>query len=111
MEDSIQDTIRTLRILCHAIWVDQRTCDFLGGYQPRTREYLDVFCTAYLDDVLVYTNGTLEEHREHVRKVLKRLQEYRLLIHPDKSEFHRKKVTYLRFIISPDRISMDPEKI
>ena len=75
------------------------------------REYLDVFCTAYLDDVLVYTNGTLEEHREHVRKVLKRLQEYRLLIHPDKSEFHRKKVTYLGFIISPDRISMDPEKI
>ena len=75
------------------------------------REYLDVFCTAYLDDVLVYTNGTLEEHREHVRKVLKRLQEYRLLVHPDKSEFHRKKVTYLGFIISPDRISMDPEKI
>ena len=75
------------------------------------REYLDVFCTAYLDDVLVYTNGTLEEHREHVRKVLKRLQEFRLLIHPDKSEFHRKKVTYLGFIISPDRISMDPEKI
>ena len=59
----------------------------------------------------MYTNGTLEEHREHVRKVLKRLQEYRLLIHPDKSEFYRKKVTYLRFIISPDRISMDPEKI
>ena len=75
------------------------------------REYLDVFCTAYLDDVLVYTNGTLEEHREHVRKVLKRLQEFRLLVHPDKSEFHRKKVTYLGFIISPDRISMDPEKI
>ena len=39
------------------------------------REYLDDFVVAYLDDILVYTNGTLVEHQEHVRKVLKKLQE------------------------------------
>lgn len=36
------------------------------------REYLDVFCTAYLDDILIYSE-TLEEYQEHVEKVLKKL--------------------------------------
>jgi hypothetical protein len=41
-------------------------------------EYLRVFALAYLNDVLVYTNGTLEEHKEHVKKVLTKLREFKL---------------------------------
>ena len=33
------------------------------------REYLDVFCTAYLDDILIYSDS-LKEHQEHIKKVL-----------------------------------------
>src|SRR5436853_1971119 len=33
------------------------------------RPYLDVFCTAYIDDILVYSNN-LAEHRKHVDLVL-----------------------------------------
>jgi hypothetical protein len=31
--------------------------------------YLDIFCTAYLDNILIYSNNKLE-HQEHVKKVL-----------------------------------------
>src|SRR5205814_3307007 len=39
------------------------------------REYLDDFVVAYLDDILIYTKGTLAEHQKQVRKVLRKLQE------------------------------------
>jgi len=73
-------------------------------------EYLDVFCTAYLDDIIVYSRGNLEEHKEHVKKVLRKLQEYKLLVHPGKSEFHVKETDFLGFVISRDGIKMDTKK-
>ena len=37
-------------------------------------DMLDEFLTAYLDDLLIYSESK-EEHTEHVKKVLQRLQE------------------------------------
>jgi hypothetical protein len=37
-------------------------------------EYLDDFCTAYLDDILIYLEDPLQ-YKEHVCKVLLRLCE------------------------------------
>jgi hypothetical protein len=47
---------------------------FQGHINTVLHEYLDLFCIAYLDDIVVYSN-LLEEHEEHVRLVLAKLQE------------------------------------
>jgi hypothetical protein len=76
------------------------------------RDFLDEFCSAYVDDVLIYTDGTLEEHREHVRKVLGKLDSAGLQLDIEKCEFEVTRTKYLGFIIiAGEGISMDPAKI
>ncbi|KAH7562940.1 reverse transcriptase [Bipolaris maydis] len=74
-------------------------------------EYLGIFVTAYLDDVLVYSSGTREEHVEHVKKVLRKLKEYKLYLQPGKCEFHTQETEFLGFIISTEGVKMNPKKI
>ncbi|KAL2884602.1 hypothetical protein HOO65_100006 [Ceratocystis lukuohia] len=76
------------------------------------RNYLDNFCSAYVDDILIYTNGTKQEHQEHVLKVLAELEKAGLQLDVDKCEFEVKKTKYLGFIIEVGKgISMDPRKV
>jgi hypothetical protein len=72
--------------------------------------YLDRFCTAYLDDTLIYSD-TFEEYQEHVNLVLEAFENAGLHLKPEKCEFHRQEVKYLGLIISTEGIKMDPEKI
>jgi hypothetical protein len=73
-------------------------------------EYLNVFCTAYLDDVFIYSQN-LEEHQEHVKLVLQRLIDAGLEVDIRKCEFHVTKTKFLGLIVSTDGLEMDPEKI
>lgn len=76
------------------------------------RDYLDVFCSAYVDDILIYSSGSRTEHQGHVRKVLNRLREAGLQIDIDKCEFETKATKYLGFVIDVDHgLKMDPEKV
>jgi Reverse transcriptase (RNA-dependent DNA polymerase) len=72
--------------------------------------YLDIFCVTYLDDILIYSE-TLEQHVEHVRKVLQALQSRHLLVKLKKCEFHKQSVKFLDYIMTINEIQMDSSKV
>ena len=64
----------------------------------------------YLDDILIFSR-TKEGHLGHVRKVLQRLKEEKLMINLKKYSFMQEEIVYLGFVISLDGLKMDPKKI
>ena len=74
-------------------------------------EYLDIYVTAYLNDILIYTKGTLKEHIQEVKKVFKALQKADIRLRPDKCKFHVKTVKFLGSIITTDGIQMDDKMV
>jgi hypothetical protein len=74
------------------------------------RPYLDILVTAYLDNILIYSDH-LQDHRSHVLKVLEALSKAGLHLKLEKCEFHPQEVKYLGFIISTSGINMDPAKV
>ncbi|KAM4059862.1 reverse transcriptase (RNA-dependent DNA polymerase) [Hirsutella rhossiliensis] len=77
-----------------------------------TKDYLDDFVSAYIDDVLIFSSGSLQDHRDKVGKVLQRLMDAGLQLDINKSEFEVKAVKYLGFIIEAEcGIRVDPEKV
>jgi hypothetical protein len=73
-------------------------------------EYLDKFAVVFINDILVYSRNE-EEHEEHLRLILQKLQDHRLYAKLSKCEFCLKQVAFLGHIILKGGISMDPSKI
>ena len=89
-------------------------CNAPGTFQSyinaALHDYLDQFCTGYIDDILIFSE-TLEEHRTHVKQVLERLRAFGLFADIDKSEFEVQSVKYLGLIITTEGLRMDENKI
>src|SRR5260221_11406421 len=71
------------------------------------RDLMDICTVGYLDDILVYSDS-LEDHRDHVCEVLHCLRTMGLYANLKKCKFHTDTVEYLRFILSPKGLQMDP---
>lgn len=89
-------------------------CNAPGTFQSlineAIREYLDDFSTAYLDDILCYSQ-TREEHVQHVRKILQRMRDFKLQLDIRKCRFIAIEVKYLGMYISTEGLRMDPIKV
>ena len=63
-----------------------------------------------MDDILIYSR-TIEEHYEHVKKVLMALREERMILNIGKCEFFIQEVKFLGHIVLADGIHPDPGNI
>jgi len=71
---------------------------------------LDIFCLTYLDDILVFSPDE-ETHRKHIRAVITRVRDTGLTPKAFKCEFHALETEYLGYVISPEGLRMNEEKI
>ena len=74
------------------------------------KEYLDNFCSVYLNDILIY-NNIKKKYIEHVNKILKKFKQIKLYLDINKYQFYIKKIKYLDLIIITKRLKIDSKKI
>lgn len=67
------------------------------------------FVCNFIDDIVVFSKNK-EEHAEHVRTVIQRLNEAKLIINKDKCNFFSTQICLLGFTVSLHGKSVDPTK-
>jgi len=73
-------------------------------------DLLDVYVVIYLDDILIYLNN-LKDHRGHVTEVLRQLWVHKLYESPTKCALHKDSIEFLGFILGPQGLMMDKQKV
>jgi len=73
-------------------------------------ELIDVFCVIYLNDILIYFSF-LEEHQNHVKQILKWLQQFKLYANLKKCTFHIIQMKFLKFIIFTIDVLMNQQQV
>jgi hypothetical protein len=76
------------------------------------QNFLNEFCSAYVNDILIFTDESLHQHWDHVQRILLWLWEVDLQIDIDKCEFEVKSIKYLKFILKVEKsIQMNSQKM
>ena len=65
----------------------------------------------FIEDILIVTKGTKEEHEEKVREVFKKLDSRKLQLKEDKCKIAKNEIEWLGFDISEEGVKSHNEKI
>ena len=74
------------------------------------KDCIGVFVVVYLNDILIF-NKTKEESMKHLEFVLRKLQEEKLTVKLEKSEFIKEELMYLAFLVYQGSLKMDKDKV
>ena len=83
--------------------VFQERVSRIFGHMPGVR--------VYMDDILIWSNGTYDDHLEKVKKVLDGLSNYNMAVNALKSHWAVREVDYLGFRLTPEGVLPQPKKI
>jgi hypothetical protein len=113
--EDIPKTVFTMRYglyeyLVMSFWLMNVLAHFMYLMNSIFMPELDQFVIVFIDDILVYSKS-IEEHEEHLRLVLQRLQEHQLYVKFSKCKFWIKKVPFLGHVVSHEGITVDPGKV
>ena len=78
------------------------------------RDYLDDFCSAYLNNILIFSKNSLRQYKKHVYKILNKLKKTGFYLDINKCKFEIVNIKYLNFIIKAGKdiyINLDKVKI
>ena len=73
-------------------------------------EFEDRFVVVYLDDIVIYSES-LEDHLEHLRKVLSKLMGHQLYVKNEKCEFAQQEIMFLGHKVNKGLMKMDERKV
>jgi hypothetical protein len=88
-------------------------CNSPDIFQEKINELMDglEFVRAYLDDVLIPSKNSFEEHLEHIEKVLTQLQTAGLKVNASKSKFCQEELDYLGYVVTRQGIQPNMKKV
>ena len=90
-------------------------CNSLAIFQTMINTIFALLITknlilVYIDNILIYAPTKKQLHKI-MKEVLKILQEHDLYLKPEKCQFAKQRLSYLRYIIFPDQVQMDLIKL
>jgi len=65
----------------------------------------------YLDDLVIYSKGGVEDHAKDIESVFRKIREYGLTLKREKCTFGKSEVELLGYVISRDGIKANPDKV
>ena len=69
------------------------------------------FCRAYIDDLLIVSKGSFEQHMDHLEQALTRLSEAGLKVNAVKSYFCQNELEYLGYLINKEGVRPTMKKV
>ncbi|KAM9957125.1 hypothetical protein ACTFIR_003862 [Dictyostelium discoideum] len=68
------------------------------------------FCQAYVDDIIIFSD-TIEDHYNHIIRVLSKLEANQIYLTKDKAKFFQSEVVFLGHTVSMDGIKVKESKV
>ena len=72
---------------------------------------IGTICTAYFDDIVIYTKGSYSQHLQDVETVLKRLAQHNLRAKLKKCHFAQTEILFVGHQVTKGTVMPDPEKV